>query len=87
MMTVCLRYTKNDDDAIEVLNIGFLKVFQNIQRYQSSQGSLYTWIRTIVVNSCLDFIKRKQKQEKTQELDESAEVHIDPDVISRIKTA
>lgn len=86
MMTICLRYTKNDEDAVEVLNNGFLKVFRNIQWYDSMQASLYTWIRAIVVNSCLDFIKQKQRLEKVSELNEEAEVHIDPEVISKIKT-
>ena len=87
MMTVCLRYTKNDEDAIEVLNNGFFKVFKNIQRYDSSKASLYTWIRTLVINSCLDFIKQKKKQEKVNELDPDMEVHIAPDVISKIEAA
>lgn len=86
MMTICLRYTKNDEDAVEVLNNGFFKVFKNIQRYDSMQSGLYTWIRTIVVNSCLDFIKQKQKLEKVSALNEDAEVHIDPEVVSKIKT-
>ena len=85
MMTICLRYTKNDEDAVEVLNNGFFKVFKNIQRYDSMQSGLYTWIRTIVVNSCLDFIKQKQKLEKVSALNEDAEVHIDPEVVSKIK--
>lgn len=86
MMTVCLRYTKNDEDAVEVLNNGFLKVFRNIQRYDSSEASLYTWIRTIVINSCLDFIKQKQKLEQINELKEDIEVHIDPEVTSKMRT-
>jgi len=87
MMTVCLRYVKTDGDAVEVLNSGFLKVFKNIQRYDSSQASLYTWIRTIVVNSCVDFVKQKQRLEKVSELSEGIEVHIAPEVISKMKTA
>ena len=87
MMGICLRYTKNDEDAVEVLNNGFLKVFKNIQRYDSAQASLYTWIRTIVINSCLDFIKQKQKLEIPDELNEGVEVHIHPEVFSKIKTA
>jgi RNA polymerase sigma factor (sigma-70 family) len=86
MMTICLRYTRNDEDAIEVLNNGFLKVFKNIQRYDSSQAGLYTWIRTIVINSCLDFIKQKQRLEKVNELSENVEVHIAPEAIEKIKT-
>lgn len=87
MMTICLRYTRNDEDAVEVLNNGFLKVFKNIQRYDSSQARLYTWIRTIVINSCIDFVKQKQRTEKVGELNEDAEVHIAPEVIEKIKTA
>jgi RNA polymerase sigma-70 factor (ECF subfamily) len=87
MMTVCLRYTRNNEDAVEVLNNGFLRVFKNIRRYDSSQASLYTWIRTIIINSCLDFVKQKQKQEKVCELNEEMEVHIAPEVINKIKGA
>ena len=87
MMTVCLRYTRNNEDAVEVLNNGFLRVFKNIRRYDSSQASLYTWIRTIVINSCLDFVKQKQKLEKMYELKEDVEVHIAPEVINKMKGA
>jgi len=87
MMTVCLRYTRNNEDAVEVLNNGFLRVLKNIRRYDSSQASLYTWIRTIVINSCLDFVKQKQKLEKMYELKEDVEVHIAPEVINKMKGA
>jgi RNA polymerase sigma factor (sigma-70 family) len=87
MMSVCLRYTRNDEDAVEVLNSGFLKVFQNIQRYDPQQASLYTWIRTIVVNSCLDFNRKKQKPENVGEWNGGPEVHIAPEVLSKIKMA
>jgi RNA polymerase sigma factor (sigma-70 family) len=85
MIAVCLRYTRNDNDAVEVLNNGFLKVFNNIQRYDPAQASLYTWIRTVVINSCLDFIKQKQRIETAKELQEENEVHIEPEVITRMK--
>ena len=85
MITLCLRYTKNEADAVEVLNSGFLKVFKNIQRYDPGQASLYTWIRTIVVNSCLDFIKAKQKTEQHKELDEAMDVHIPAEAVNRMK--
>ena len=87
MMSICLRYTRNDEDAVEVLNNGFLKVFKNIQRYDSKQARLYTWIRTIVINSCLDFIKQKDKLEQVSELGEDVEVHVNPEVISKIRAA
>jgi RNA polymerase sigma factor (sigma-70 family) len=86
MMTICLRYTKNEEDAVEVLNNGFLKVFRNIQKYDHEQGSIYTWIRTIVINSCLDFIRSKQKITSHQEIINADEVHVPAEVLSRFKS-
>ena len=85
MMSLCLRYTKNEEDALEVLNTGFLKIFRNINRYDAVKGSLFTWMRTITVNSCLDFIKSKQVQSQTGELNKEIEVEIQPEVISKMK--
>lgn len=87
MMTLCLRYTKNDSDAVEVLNNGFLKVFKNIHRYDPGAASVYTWIRTVVINACLDFIRSRNRQEPYQELDDSVEVHIPPEAVSRFGSA
>ena len=86
MVSLCLRYTKNEEDAVEVLNTGFLKVFKNIQRYGPEQASLYTWIRTIVINSCLDFIKARHTIEQHQQLEEAIDVHIPAEVVDKIKT-
>jgi RNA polymerase sigma factor (sigma-70 family) len=56
MIAVCLRYLKNKEDASEVLNSSFLKVFEKIKQYKS-EGSLEGWIKRIVINSSLDFIR------------------------------
>jgi DNA-directed RNA polymerase specialized sigma24 family protein len=49
MMTICLRYLKNEEDALEVLNNAFLKVFAKINQYKA-EGSLEEWIKRIVIN-------------------------------------
>jgi RNA polymerase sigma-70 factor (ECF subfamily) len=85
MMTICLRYTKNEQDAVEVLNNGFLKVFRNIQKYNADQAGIYTWIRTIIINSCLDFIRSKQKLAVHDEMIHADEAHVPAEVISRLK--
>jgi RNA polymerase sigma-70 factor (ECF subfamily) len=85
MISLCLRYTKNEEDAVEVLNNGFLKVFKNIQRYDPMQASLYTWIRTVVINSCIDFVKQKASYKQHKELEEAVEVQIDAEVIHKME--
>lgn len=87
MMSLCLRYTKNEEDALEVLNTGFLKIFRNIHRYDAVKAGLFTWMRTIIVNSCLDFIKSKQGQSQTGELNHAIQLEIQPEAISKMKSA
>jgi RNA polymerase sigma-70 factor (ECF subfamily) len=82
MMNLCLRYTKNESDAMEVLNTGFYKVYRNIGKYDKAKASLYTWIRTIIINSCLDHIQSKQSQKETRELDQAASVDVPPAVVA-----
>lgn len=60
MAAICMRYTRNEQDAIEILNDGFLKVFKNIHLFDVAKASLYTWIRTIVINSSIDFLRKRK---------------------------
>ena len=87
MMNLCLRYTKNEADALEVMNTGFYKVFKNINRYDASQATLYTWIRAIIINTCIDFIKSKVARIETGELDKAADIDLPPAIISKMSAA
>lgn len=85
MISICLWYTKNQEDAVEVLNNGFLRVFKNIHRFDPARATLYTWIRKLVVNSCLDFVKAKASFEEHQELNEAMDVPAP--IFDTVKTA
>lgn len=87
MMTICVRYTKNEADALEVLNIGFHKVFENIHSYDASKGTLYTWIRTIIINSSLNFIKARDSKSAWKELDQATSVYLSPDVFAKMSSS
>ena len=56
MMPVCLRYLKSEDDSLEVINNAFLKVFDKLHQYKS-EGSLESWIKRIVINCTIDFVR------------------------------
>jgi RNA polymerase sigma factor (sigma-70 family) len=84
MMALCIRYTRNEEDAIEVLHNGFLKVYKHLGTYDVSKASLYTWIKKIVVNSAIDFIRSKQKFGTTIELSEVHEIGIDSEAIQQM---
>lgn len=59
MMAVCLRYTKNHDQAKDILQDGFIKVFRNLPEYTRT-GSLEGWIRRIMVNTAIDYFRRSK---------------------------
>ncbi|HVX50027.1 MAG TPA: sigma-70 family RNA polymerase sigma factor [Chitinophagaceae bacterium] len=82
MMTICLRYTKNEQDALEALNTGFYKVFKNIAGFTPIKGSGYTWIRTIIINTCLNVIRAKGKNIPTHEITGFTDVTIPPEVVA-----
>lgn len=65
LMTICLRYTDNEDDAKDILNEGFLKIFQNIDKY-NHQGSFEGWLKRIMTNSSIDFIRKYYKFKSAQ---------------------
>ena len=57
MLGIATRYTKNSDEAHDILQETFIKVFNNLNKYKSS-GSFEGWIRRICVNTSLDYIRR-----------------------------
>lgn len=68
MMGVCLRYANDEDEAKDMLQMGFIKVFEKLSQFSGS-GSLEGWIRRIVVNSALDHIRRNKNSELDVEMD------------------
>ena len=69
MMVVCLRYTKDQDEALDVFQEAFIKVFKNLPRY-GNKGSFEGWIRRIMVNSAIDHIRKNKKLKEMVELNE-----------------
>lgn len=60
MFAVCLRYMGDSDDAQDTLQDGFVKVFSKLADFKN-EGVLEGWIRRIIVNTCLDAIRKNQK--------------------------
>lgn len=78
MLTICLRYLKNEDDAMEVLNNAFLKIFSKITQYKS-EGSLEGWIKRIVINSAIDFVRGSKTYRKKFILTDEFSLYGSPD--------
>ena len=70
MLGVCFRYTKSMSDAEEVLQLGFIKVFQFLHQYRSD-GDLGAWIRRIMVNTAINYMKRKRRYQMELSFDDN----------------
>lgn len=65
MMATCLRFLGNRDDAMEVLNTGFLKVYQNLEKYDGN-GSFDGWVYRIIRNSIIDHLRSKIRYQQME---------------------
>ncbi len=63
MYAVCLRYFRNEEEASDVINRAFLKVFDKIKQYKA-EGSLGAWIKRIVINTAIDYIRSNKEYKK-----------------------
>ncbi|GAB4459137.1 MAG: RNA polymerase sigma factor [Bacteroidales bacterium] len=59
MLTVCMRYSKNKEEAYDILQEGFVKVFNKLKNFEK-KGSLEGWIRRIMANTAIDHIRKKK---------------------------
>ena len=71
MMGVCLRYSKDQDEAKDILHDGFLKVFDSVHKY-NFKGSFEGWVRRIIVNTTVDFFRKNKIKSKS--LDYEADI-------------
>lgn len=69
MMSLCLRYAKSREEAEDILQEGFIKIFEKIGQF-SGTGSLAGWIRAVMVNTALIHIRRNKKWNYMEDVDE-----------------
>ncbi|HZV68892.1 MAG TPA: RNA polymerase sigma factor [Saprospiraceae bacterium] len=83
LMGVCLRYASNQDDALDILHEGFIKILNNIYKYQPGT-SLIAWMRRIMVNTAIDYY-RMQTRRRTEDLETAYNVQTnEPDALSKL---
>jgi len=70
MYAVCLRYSGNADDAQDILQDGFVKIYKNLSRFRS-EGSFEGWIRRIFVNTAIEHLRRKKYLRPIEEKEEN----------------
>ena len=69
MLGICYRYTKNREDAEDILQEGFIKVFQNIGQFQQ-KGVFEAWLRRIMVNTAISYLRKHSRYRNQLEVEE-----------------
>lgn len=72
-MAICDRYAGNQEDAVEILNDGFLKIFREIHNYAPAYSDVISsfkgWLRKIMVYTSIDHFRKNQKHQVVTPLD------------------
>lgn len=64
LLSVCLRYRRDESEAAAAMNEGFLKILQNLHRYDP-QAPFIAWIRRVQINTLIDLFRREAKWRDT----------------------
>jgi RNA polymerase sigma-70 factor (ECF subfamily) len=86
MLSVCYRYAKSREDAEDMLQEGFIKVFTQIHQFQH-RGALEGWIRRIIVHTCINNLKKNKKFSESVDIIHAASVSVREENIPSILQA
>ena len=86
MLGVCYRFAKNREDAEDMLQEGFIKVFTQMFQYRN-EGALEGWIRRIIVHTCINILKKNKKFSDSVDIIHANSLHVKEEMIPSIMQA
>lgn len=86
MFAVCYRYAHNREDAEDMLQEGFIKVFSQIHKFES-RGALEGWIRRIMIHTCINILKKNKRFNESVDLIHAGNLQVREDSIPSIVQA
>jgi RNA polymerase sigma factor (sigma-70 family) len=86
MLGVCYRFAKSREDAEDMLQEGFIKVFTQLHQYRS-EGALEGWIRRIIVHTCINILKKNKKFADSVDIIHANGIYVKEDMIPSIMQA
>jgi len=86
MLAVCYRFAHNREDAEDMLQEGFIKVFLQIHTFEN-RGAFEGWIRRIVVHTCINILKKNKKFNESVDIIHATGIYIREDSVPAIVQA
>lgn len=84
MFGVCLGYAKDRDEAKDILQEGFIKVFSSLSKFKM-EGSLEGWVRRIIVNTAVDYYRKSLKERDFIDIDHAHGLPSEVSVLQRME--
>lgn len=81
MFAVCLRYARTREDAADILQEGFVKVYSKLGQFQF-QGSFEGWVRRVMVNTALRAYQKQRYEFEQSGFEHLPESPVDPDAMA-----
>jgi RNA polymerase sigma factor (sigma-70 family) len=78
LYSVCMQYSGNDEEARDILQESFIKIFENLFTYKH-EGSFEGWMRRIVVNTALEKYRSRHNLFRVDDIDQMPELDSEPD--------
>jgi len=78
LYAVCLQYSGNSEEARDILQEGFIKIFENLAKYKH-EGSFEGWMRRITVNTALEKFRSRNNLYRVDDIDLITEPDAEPD--------
>jgi len=82
-MSIALRYAQNKEEAIEILNDGFLKIFQHISEFDTTRP-FKSWLAKIVVNTAIDHLRSKKRISFTEDITQVYDLGMDDKAMDKL---
>jgi RNA polymerase sigma factor (sigma-70 family) len=86
MLGVCYRFAKSREDAEDMLQEGFIKIFTQLNQYRN-EGSLEGWIRRVIVHTCINVLKKNKKFADTVDITYAHGFHTNEDLVPSLLQA
>jgi len=83
MLAVCYRYAHNREDAEDMLQEGFIKVFLQLHSFEN-RGAFEGWIRRIIVHTCINILKKNKKFNESVDIIHANGVQVREDSVPAI---
>ena len=74
LLGVSYRYANSEDEAHEIVQLGFVKIFNNLSKFRF-QSSLSTWLTRVVINTALNYLKANEKVKWESDIETLTENH------------